>query len=436
MVEGIQNTHMTGSHASMFAEYQDVVDALQKAFPEKPELEIQQAITSYLKSQVGKEAGEMDSKAMLEHITRTFNVAISTEMASEIKKEWEDLTKSMDLGISGLATLLTDYSDKGIDKTDREFLVMLWQMLQGSIEDAIGDESQVSLNANKEAQQKEFQEFLDKKIEEMEKAGKTGFWNKLLKWAGVVASLIGAAVACVVAGAAIATGVGAPAAALLITAAVIMCALAVEGTVAAIGEEFGKDTSLFSQIGKGVAKLLKALGADIDEDKFAMWTAFAIKITLTVVAIACSFGAGAVSGVGAAGSGAASGASAASSSASTGAQAASTAANTATAATKLADTLNASANLLKMISAGMGVATGVIQAGSAIANYQLAELQAELLKLKALLEKLAETQNMEQELANKILQIIFEAMRGNVAEAMDTILGDLDLAVSMNLNKA
>lgn len=78
----------------------------------------------------------------------------------------------------------------------------------------------------------------------------------------------------------------------------------------------------------------------------------------------------------------------------------------------------------------------MIQVGTSVSNYQLSKFQAELLELKALLEKLGETRNMEQELAAAILSKIFEAMRGNVADSMDTILQDLELITSMNLNKA
>ena len=405
--------------SQMHSEYEDVIQALMKSFPEKTELEIEQALSGYIETTGNKSPSEMDSKLMLEHITKTFNIQLSTEAASEIKKEWEELTKSMDVSVSDLASVLSSYSSDGIDKTDRNFLMLLWQKLQSELEEAVVDESSTTAISNKEMQQKEFNEYVDKKAEEMKKAGSTNFWNKLLKWGGVVASLIGAVAACAVAAVAIATGVGAPAGALLIAAAVIMVGLAVAGTVSAVLDECGIEWQLGQGLGKGIAKLLTAMGADIDEEAFAKWTAIAVQITLTVVAIVCSFGAGAISSVG--------------SLASAGVNTAKVGAET---VSKTVQTLSTISNGLKMLSAGAGIATGVTQGVAAVNNYQLATMQAALLELKALLAQLAETRNMDQELTASILSKIFEAMRGNVADSTDTIIQDMELIAGMTLNKA
>jgi len=423
MVEGIGNTPSNGVTDQIYSEYEDVEQALGRAFPGKSELEIQQAVVSYLETVAGQDRSTIDSQAMINHIGKMFNVEISTRAANEIKTEWEELTAQLDIGVSDLASILTDYSPDGIDQTDREYLVLLWQMLQGELEDVVVDESTVVATTNKEMQQKEFKEFVEKKAAEMEKAGKSGFWNKVLKWFGVVAAVIAAAIACVVAAVAIATGVGAAAGALLIAGAAILVTLAVSSAVSSVLSECGVEWSLGQGLGKVIAKLINALGGDVDEEAFAKWTAFAVQIALTVVAIVCTLGAGAASAPGALASAGATGVTAVSSGA------------TAT-TTTLVNSINAVSNGLKLLSAGMGIATGLIQVGSTISNYQLAQFQADLLELKALLEKLGETRNMEQELAAAILSKIFEAMRGNVADSMDTILQDLELITSMNLNKA
>lgn len=455
MVEGIGTTPSGNVSGQIHSEYEDVELSLKRAFPGKSELEIQQAVVSYLETVEKKDGSAIDSQAMIDHISKTFNAEISTRAANEIKTELEKLTAHQDIDVSELASILTDYSPDGIDQADREYLVLLWQMLQGEIEDAFLDESTTVANSNKELQQKEFNEFVEKKAKEMEKIGKTNFWNKLLKWVGVVASVVAAAVACVVAAAAIATGVGAAAGALLIAGAAILVTLAVSGAVSAGLSEAGVEWSLGQGLGKGIAKLINALGGDVDEENFAKWFSFGVQMALTVVAIACTLGAGlvtapgAVASAGSAGAGAASsGASAGASAASSGASAASSgasavssgaaaAASTAASTTStLTNTMNGATNALRMLSAGLGIATGLIQGGSAVANYSLSKFQAELLEIKALLEKLAETRNMEQELMGAILSKIFEAMRGNVADSMDTILQDLELVTSMNLNKA
>jgi hypothetical protein len=394
-------------------------------------------VVSYLETVEKKDGSAIDSQAMIDHISQTFNAEISTRAANEIKTELEKLTAHQDIDVSELASILTDYSPDGIDQADREYLVLLWQMLQGEIEDAFLDESTTVANSNKELQQKEFNEFVEKKAKEMEKIGKTNFWNKLLKWVGVVASVVAAAVACVVAAAAIATGVGAAAGALLIAGAAILVTLAVSGAVSAGLSEAGVEWSLGQGLGKGIAKLINALGGDVDEENFAKWFSFGVQMALTVVAIACTLGAGLVTAPGAVASAGSTGASAASSGASAASSGAAAAASTAASTTStLTNTMNGATNALRMMSAGLGIATGLIQGGSAVANYSLSKFQAELLEIKALLEKLAETRNMEQELMGAILSKIFEAMRGNVADSMDTILQDLELIVSMNLNKA
>ncbi len=451
MVEGIGTTPSDNVSSQIYSEYEDVELSLKRAFPDKSELEIQQAVVTYLETVEKKDSSAIDSQAMIDHISKTFNAEISTRAANEIKTELEKLTAHQDIDVSELASILTDYSPDGIDQTDREYLVLLWQMLQGEIEDAFLDESTTVANSNKELQQKEFNEFVEKKAKEMEKIGRTNFWNKLLKWVGVVASVVAAAVACVVAAAAIATGVGAAAGALLIAGAAILVTLAVSGAVSAGLSEAGVEWSLGQGLGKGIAKLINALGGDVDEENFAKWFAFGVQMALTVVAIACTLGAGLVTAPGAVASAGSTGASAASSgasAASSGASAASSgaaaassgaaaAASTAASTTStLTNTMNGATNALRLLSAGLGIATGVIQGGSAVANYSLSKFQAELLEIKALLEKLAETRNMEQELMGAILSKIFEAMRGNVADSMDTILQDLELIVSMNLNKA
>jgi hypothetical protein len=397
MVEGIGNTPTGGSTQQIYSEYEEVQQALQKAFPGKTELEIQQAVVSYLGTVQGQNAGGIDSQAMLAHITKAFNVEISAQAASDIKTEWEDLTQSLDIDVADLAAILTDYAPDGIDKTDRAYIMLLWEQLQGELEGAVVEESTVVATANKQLQESEFKVYLDKKAEEMEKAGKGGLWAKIKRWACVVASVLAAVTACVL----IATGVGAPAGAALMVGAACLVTLAVASTVSAILDECGVEWTLGQGVGKLLAKLINACGGDVDEDKFATWTAFAVQMTLTVVAVVCTLGVG---------------------------SAAAPAAN--------ASNMAKLANMLPLVTGAMGIATGLIQVDSAVGNYLFANMQAALLELKALLEQLGETRAMDQELTAAILNKIFEAMRGNVADAMDTALQDLELVTSMHLNKA
>lgn len=415
MVEGIGNTPSPGEITQLYSEYEDVEQALMKAFPDKSELEIQKAVIEYMETLPDKDASEIDSRKMLDHITKLFNVEISTQAATEIKKELEDLTHSLDIDVSDLASILEDYSPKGLDKTNREYLILLWQQLQSKLEDAIGEESTSVGNTDKEMQQKEFKAFVDKKAEEMAKAGETKVWNKLLKWVGVVAAVAAAAVACVVAAAAIASGAAAPVGALLIAGAGILVTLAVAGAVSATLDEFGVKWSLGQGVGKGIGMLINALGGDVDEEQVAMWTAFGVQMALTIAAVACTLGAGLVAAPGAVGS---------------------FTANAVSGASKTVNAINQAGTALKLLSAVLGLATAGVQAMSTVANYQLALTQATLLELKALLEKLAETRNTNQELMAAILSKIFESMRGSVGDSMDTLVQDMKAVAGMNLNKA
>lgn len=447
MVEGIGSTPSDIASAQILSEYKDVEISLKMAFPGKSELEIQQAVVGYLGTVDKKDGAAVDSQAMIDQIGKMFNAEISTRAANEIKTEWENLTARHDIGVSELASVIGDYPPDGVDKQSREYLVLVWQMLQGKLEDAFLDESTVVANSNKELQQKEFNEFVEKKTQEMEKAGKTNFWNKLLKWVGVVAAVVAAVVACVAAAAAIATGVGAVAGGLLIAGAAILCTLAVTNAVSAGLSEAGIEWSLGQGIGKGLGMLINALGGDVDEDTVAKWTSFAVQIALTVVAIACTLGAGLVTTPASAASASASAANSGIPSSGILMQSTRTTvdavASVATAATTTVKTVSSSTkamhgitNIMRMTSAGLGIATGAIQVGSTAANYSMSKFQVELLQIKALLEKMSETRNMEQELTATILSRIFEAMRQNVADSMDLILQDLELITSMNLNKA
>ena len=375
-------------------EFGEVVDALKQAFPQKNELEILKALDTYVAEQGNVPAKDLDPQAMLDHITKAFNVSLSAEAASSIKTEWEELTQGMAVGVSDMAQVLDTYTKDSLLQGDREYLVLLWQMLQGEMEEAVGEETTVTAKANKSIQKEKMEEFIEKKIEETKKSESAGFWGKLAKWAGVVACCIGAALACAVAAVAISTGVGAPVGAMLIIGAACLVALALNNTVSAVSEECGHKIDLFAEAGRGIAKLLNAMGMDIDEDEFAMWFSFGVQMALTVTAIICTAG-------------------------------------TASATAGISGAVTAT----NVTAAACSIASGVTQGVSTIKNYELAISQADLLELAALLDKLSETRNMEQELTASILSKIFEAIRGQVADSMDSIVSDMEMISGINLQR-
>lgn len=426
MVDPIGNSLTPSEQTELYTEYGEVILSLQQAFPQKSETDLHLAIQQYLRSLDNAEASKVNTDKMFNHISQKFNIEISAEAANRIKTEWEDITRNFDIDVSNLASVLMDYSSEGIDKSDRQYLILLWQMFQKELEKAVGEDGITSSQTNKELQEKQFQEYLDKTTEEMKKAGKSKFWNKLLKWVGVAAAVIGAIASCVAAVAACATGVGIAGGVCLFASATILCGLAIGGTVAAVGEEFGVDTSLGSLIGKGIARALNGLGiTDFSEkeiEEFGMWTDMAIQIALTVVATALSLGAAAgpaiFKGIAKTGT--------------TGAKIALTLGpkiieNTG----RAVKAIKVASQVLNLLSSIMGIAQAGAKGVTTGINLDYQLTQAELLEIKALLEKLSTTRHMEEELLAALLSKIFEAMRKNVQDATNSSIETIQHLASL-----
>lgn len=370
---------------------------LEKIFTDEPRLAIEQALMRYLAEHPDADIKDLNPTNYISHLAEVFGVELTTDQISRIKTEWEEFADAVDLTPSELADVISDYDADGPQGSKREFLLMIWHMLQGELEEDVAEENIFTSQKNKEIQEKQFNKYIEEQVEELNKSGLAKFFDGVKKWAGTIAACLGAVAACIVAGVAAVSGIGTAAGIALAVAAIALTVMAVNMVVQ---QATDGEVDMFGEVGKHIiAPILEAFGADVDEEEVAMWTSVAINMALAITAAACSFGAAsALSGI----SGA-------------------------------AGTISSISN---MVSAGCSITNGVVAGASAGVNLDLALHQADLLEIRALLEQLSEARNIEQELMAKILSKIFEAMRGDLATAMDTTLENIESIVAMNLNKA
>lgn len=430
-------------------EYADFLEhkaRLMKIFADKPELVLEQALLKFMAENPEQDVAQLKPGEYVAYVAKVFATQTDAAKLSKVKSKWDGALKDDRLDPCELADIMETFSKDGPAPTDREFLLMLWQMLQSQLEEALAQENQVTGKIAKEAQQEEFGKLVKEKIEQLEKSRESSFWGKFKKWAGVVGACVGAAVAWAVAGALIATGVGAGAGAALIVAAVALTMIAANMITAAATEEAGGKIDCFEQVGKGLAKAINGVFGEgtVNEDEVAMWTGFAINMALAIVATACTMGAASGTSAGAAANVAKAGQTAAKAGqAASKAQQASDAAKLGGTAAKAADAGAKGSNMsgrvvgaANMVEGACTVTNGVITGIAAKKEYDLEMLRAAILEIEALLEQIAEARQMQMDLAAEILQRIFGAMRGNLADAMDTHIQSIESIAAMHLNRA
>lgn len=428
MVDGVSNNLTTLQEYTLNSEYQDVIDALKQAFPDMTEAELEQEILDYLAANTDKDLDDIQVLDLVSEISKALNVSLSEQTVSAIKDEWEDLTQVMDIDVSDLVDVLDSFAESEVSMS-REYLVMLWQMLQGELEDAAGEEAIAVTEADKQISEQKFSEYLDETVSSLEANRASKVWDEILKWAEVAVSLIGAAVSCIGAVVACCTGVGVGVGIAMFAAAGIMTTLAVSSTVSAVLDEFGVEWELGSLTGTGIAELINACGGNVDVEEFAGWFAFGVQITLTVIAVCCTLGAGIGSWLSSAGS--------------TGANATGALANATknvsevtSKAAKAASNLTKLKALMDILSAVAEFGLGCVEIAKGVDTVVLAYTEADLVAIQAMLEKVSQAQEMDQELIEAILKIIFQAIRGDVADAMDMTLQDFESIANMNMTRA
>ena len=400
------------------SEWKDVEDALLKAFPGKSMAEIHAQATLYAAQNPNATIDEMVSS-----LSKSFAVSISTELAAEIRNEWDEFNSASDLSPIELLAVLDDYSGDKVDTSSRAYLMFIMQALQKEIERITAETMEAGEKASKTMYDAAKAE-LNEKIEEMNKP--PGFFDKVMPWLSAAAAVIGAAIAIAVA-VAVSVGTGGVAAGLAITAAVIACVLAVS---AVAGAATGGEYSL-----AGVtAKLLEACGVDKET---AQWIGLGVEITLAIVGICCSLGAGFAASAGSGASTATNAGTTAAKTADTAAKAADTAAKAADTAAKVADAtakMKSLTQVLSFIQGALMVGTGIAQGAKAIADYNYAMDQAELTELKAILERLLAILKANQAVDQQMLEAIFGAIRKTLtdtqSEYLDTLLksSNIDMA--------
>ncbi|MDD9303409.1 MAG: hypothetical protein HUK40_14140 [Desulfobacter sp.] len=341
----------------------------------------------------------IDPRKFVSHIAQVFSAEITAEETNKIITEWEEFSDTVKLSPADLAKVITEYGPNGPEGDSREFLMLLWHTLQGELEDAVAEETSKNTKINKDLQTDEYENWVDERVKVLNKSGFAKMFDTIKNWAGTIAACVGAAVAWTVAAVAIASGVGTAAGIALCVAATALTVMAANMVVSSIAKQCGEELDLFAEVGKGVAKLINAYGGDVDEEKVGMYTSIGINLALAATAAICSFG-------------------------------------TTSALSGLTGTAGALTSGMNMVTSGCSIANGIISGASAGINLDLALAQAALLELQALIDKMGDAQEMVEELAARVLSIIFDAMRGNVADSMDLTLESLELNASLNLNKA
>lgn len=392
-------------------EWGDVEEALLKAFPGKSIAEIHAAATLYAAKNPDATISEM-----IQALSVEFSVTISAELAAEIRTEWDEFSSTNDLSPAELLAVLDDYSGDNVDTGSRAYLMFMMQALQKEIERITAESSEAGVSADK-AQHEAAKMELNEKIEEMNKP--PGFFEKVMPWLSAAAAVIGAAIAVAVA-VAVTVGTGGVAAGLAITAAVIACTLAVSAVA-------GAATDGEYSLAGVTAKLLEACGVDKET---AQWIGLGLEITLAVVGMVCSLGAGIAASGGSAASTATNTATTAAKTADTAAKTADTAAKAADAATK---TMKGITKALAFTNGALMVATGTMQGVKAVVDFNYAMDQAELVELKAMMERILAILKATQAVNQQMLEAIFGALRGMLVDSQNQYLDVLMQSANVDM---
>lgn len=470
MVEGVSGNLSGLEQFRLKNEYQEVIDALKKAFPGMTEAALEQAMMSYLEAHSSDKLSGLSVLELINKISESLNVCLSAQAAATIKDEWEDLTKTMDIGVSDLVDVLDSYG-QGEVHTSRAYMVMVWEMLQGELEDSASEEATIVAETDKTLQKSKFSEYLEEKLTAMAKARTDKGWSTALKWAGTVASLIGGMVTSAIGGAMMVaagwTGLGAIAGACMISAGFISMAAGTSALVGLIVETagHGENWSLEGAIGHGIGALLNLMGADVDEEAWAMWTAIVIQGAMLYASVSLSLAGGFFSLCSAGSQIASSSVKAAADTANVAREAANAAKDAAEIAqvcgdcwelakaakeaaaiaaetakilqlTKINHAMSVVTSLMSMFNGVAGFGKASIQIGRSASAISLAESQADLMAIKTLLKNLSDVRETNQEVMHQIFTIIFKNMRGQVADASDSLLKDLEMVARMQQTKA
>jgi len=380
---GIDTSQLISRYQNNESEWNDVEDALAKAFPGQSAAELHAAATIFI-----AENPDATMDELLAALQTQFSVEISAELVTEIRKEWDEFSTSSDLSPAELLAVLDDYDGDAVDTSSQAYLLFLMQTLQKEIEkitsETVGTESEVD-RARYEAAKADVNE----QIKDLDKKTSGGF----LKWLGAAAAVVAAVISVAVA-VAVSVASGGTAAVFAVTAAVIACTLAVSAIAGAASD--GK----YSIAGL-VAQGLEACGVD---EQTAQWIGIGVEVALAVAGAVCSLGVGLLA---------------------SGASAASTGANTAATVAKTTEKFEQLAILMSKVVCALQVATGVAQGVKAVIDYDYTMSQAELTELRAIMEKLLQILKAKQALTEELLQTIFDAMRGTVSESTEGYLDSL-----------
>jgi hypothetical protein len=150
---GIDTSQLIGRYEDNQGEWTDVEQALQKAFPGQSLSELHAAATEYISCNPDATMDEV-----LTALQTQFSVTLSTELAAEIRKEWDEFSRASELNPAQLLAVLDDYGADTVDTGSRAYLMFIMQHLLKEIE-----------RLSSEADLKALESDMERYREEMEK---------------------------------------------------------------------------------------------------------------------------------------------------------------------------------------------------------------------------------------------------------------------------
>ena len=121
---GIDTSQLISRYEDNQGEWADVEQALQKAFPDQTMAELHAAASAYVSCNPNATMDEL-----LTALQAQFAVTISTDLAVEIRKEWDDFSRASELNPAQLLAVLDDYDADSVNTGSRAYLMFLMQHL-------------------------------------------------------------------------------------------------------------------------------------------------------------------------------------------------------------------------------------------------------------------------------------------------------------------
>ena len=167
-------------------EWGDVKAALQEAFPDQSIEELHAAATAMM-----LQIPDMTMEELVTALSDKFSVEISTELATQIRTEWDEFNKTSGLDASELIAVLDDYSGDAVDTKSQKYLMLLMQQLRLELKQLTNESEEANAEADEELALKAIEEEMAAAEKSESQANSTKSWiGAALAIVGVVAAVV------------------------------------------------------------------------------------------------------------------------------------------------------------------------------------------------------------------------------------------------------